>query len=559
MTPIKASTRDPRVRDYVNPVRIVWTSSDNESFVENSESLLEGRDGQATLHSNNACIMRNNGKPASILLDYGKELHGGVQIASWFLAGKNRTAKIRVRFGESVMEAMSEIGGEYGATNDHAIRDQIIEIGWLGATEIGNTGFRFVRIDVVEENTFIELKSVRAVYLYRDLEYKGSFNSSDPLLNEIWKTGAYTVHLNMQDYLWDGIKRDRLVWIGDLHPETSTLQAVFGHSDIVPKSLDFIRDQTPLPGWMNTIPSYSIWWIIIHHDWYMHNGDLVYLREQKDYLIGLLDLITEHINDDGTNSTPSPFLDWPSSENQAGVQAGLHGLFTLAMKYGAVLCELLGAQSEAEKYRTTEAKLRQHHPHHADSKQAAALLALAGIMDPTEANREVIAVGGSKGVSTFYGYYMLEARAKAGDIQGSLDCIREFWGAMLSLGATTFWEDFDMEWMKDAARIDEITPEGKIDIHNTYGNYCYKGFRHSLCHGWASGPTAWMTRYVLGIHIVEAGCKTIRIEPHLGNLDWVEGTFPTPQGIVYVKHVKGADGKIQTEYKAPSGVAVISV
>jgi alpha-L-rhamnosidase len=40
--------------------------------------------------------------------------------------------------------------------------------------------------------------------------------------------GADTVHLCMQDYLWDGIKRDRLVWIGDMHPEVSTINAVFG-------------------------------------------------------------------------------------------------------------------------------------------------------------------------------------------------------------------------------------------------------------------------------------------------------------------------------------------
>ena len=40
----------------------------------------------------------------------------------------------------------------------------------------------------------------------------------------------------MQDYLWDGIKRDRLVWIGDMHPETRTILAVFGDHEIVPRA-----------------------------------------------------------------------------------------------------------------------------------------------------------------------------------------------------------------------------------------------------------------------------------------------------------------------------------
>ena len=40
--------------------------------------------------------------------------------------------------------------------------------------------------------------------------------------------------------LWDGIKRDRAVWIGDLHPETAVVTAVSGNLDIVPQSLDWV-------------------------------------------------------------------------------------------------------------------------------------------------------------------------------------------------------------------------------------------------------------------------------------------------------------------------------
>ena len=75
----------------------------------------------------------------------------------------------------------------------------------------------------------------------------------------------------------------------------------------------------------------------------------------------------------------------------------------------------------------------------------------------------------------------------------------------------------------NAGRIDQLVPPGKKDIHGDFGNYCYKGFRHSLCHGWASGPTAWLSRHVLGIRILEPGCKAIKVEPHLADLAWVEG------------------------------------
>jgi hypothetical protein len=88
--------------------------------------------------------------------------------------------------------------------------------------------------------------------------------------------------------------------------------------------------------------------------------------------------------------------------------------------------------------------------------------------------------------------------------------ISEYWGAMLDLGATSFGEDFNMDWAKNAGRIDELQKADKVDIHKAYGDYCYKGLRHSFCHGWASGPTAWLSQYVLGVEVLEPGCKKVK-------------------------------------------------
>src|SRR3989304_5877073 len=226
--------------------------------------------GQILKNNRSVCKMRSKeGLTASLLLDYGKELHGGLQMVL-DVSSKNIPARFRVRFGESVGQAMSEIGGTTNATNDHAMRDFIISVPRTGKIEFGNTGFRFVRIELLDTGITVMLKEIRAIFVYRDIPYLGSFQCNDERLNKIWETGAYTVHLNMQDYLWDGIKRDRLVWIGDMHPETSTIAAVFGNNEVVPKSLDLARDITPLPEYMNGMVSYSMWWVIIHHDWYMH-------------------------------------------------------------------------------------------------------------------------------------------------------------------------------------------------------------------------------------------------------------------------------------------------
>ena len=106
----------------------------------------------------------------------------------------------------------------------------------------GFTGFRFVKLEALHGD--ITVKTVRAETDIKDIEYKGSFRSSDELLNKIWQTGAYTVHLNMHDYVWDGVKRDRLVWIGDTNPEIATIKSrLFGYDESVPNSLDFVKEE----------------------------------------------------------------------------------------------------------------------------------------------------------------------------------------------------------------------------------------------------------------------------------------------------------------------------
>ncbi len=560
--------RDSRVREYLTPERVVWTQYDSQ--ITGLDYLLRPGNGQADLANRFICKIKTDGeKRPAFLLDFGKEIQGGIQLVTG-MPPSQKPITVRIRLGESVSEAMAEIDGKNGAGNDHAMRDFTVQLPWLGVLEVGNSGFRFARVDVVD-TAELHLKEVRAISAFRDIPYLGSFRSSDERLNRIWETGAYTVHLNMQEYLWDGIKRDRLVWIGDLHPEVMTVNTVFGHNEVVPKSLDLIRDITPFSQWMNGISSYSIWWLLIHRDWYYYQGDLAYLKEQQDYMAGLLRHLISKVGADGRERLDgNRFLDWPSSEHKAAIDAGLQAMMVLAMQAGEELCTIIGDKKLAAACGSMAVRMKKaapvvvkaversgKAPDAPGSKQAAALLTLAGLMPADKANKDYLAVNGGKGFSTFYGYYMLRAMAEAGNYQGALDVIRTYWGAMIDLGATTFWEDFNLDWLPGASRIDELVPQGKKDIHGAYGAYCYQGFRHSLCHGWASGPTSWLSEYVLGVQVVEPGCRTIRITPHLGDLDWVEGAFPTPYGLVTIRHEKQPNGQIKSEIKVPDEIKIL--
>ena len=117
------------------------------------------------------------------------------------------------------------------------------------------------------------------------------------------------------------------------------------------------------------------------------------------------------------------------------------------------------------------------------------------------------------------------------------------------------WENID--WQKNASPIDRQPIDTEKDVHGDNGAFCYKGFRHSLCHGWSSAPTAFLAEEVLGIRVLAVGCSKVEIKPNLGNLEWAMGKYPTPKGIIFVSCVKQPDGNITTKWIAPDDVEIV--
>ena len=549
---------DELKREFISPARLVELPAEC-SGVSNAGALLRPFDGQLAVSSSDVCVLSTReGRRGAVLIDFGKELCGGIELAAP-IRGSQKAMKVRVCLGESVSEALSDVNAEGAtATNEHSLRDFTVDMPWLGTLEVGNSGFRFALVELLEPEAELPLRAVRGVLRYRDLPYLGSFESNDKRVNDIWQTGAYTVHLNMQNYLWDGVKRDRLVWVGDLHPEVMTIANVFGDYEVVKKSLDFARETSPLPGWMNGIAAYSMWWVIIHRDLCLYSGDIEYLKQQLDYMGRLTDCFAEGLDDDKENyGGAQRLLDWPTSEKPDVIHSGYQSLLVMTMEAIGQIAEWTGDAGLKAKGDRLLKRIRRHNPPTCGAKQSAALALLSGMARNRGAERDAILAGGASGFSTFYGYYMLEALAAEGSHDEAIGILSDYWGRMLDLGATTFWEDLDYEHGLKAARIDEIVPEGAFDIHKSSGDYCYKGHRHSFCHGWASGPTPWLSRHVLGVRPVKPGFAEVVVEPRLGRLESVEGTVPTPKGLIRVKHIKTAGGKVKTEIEAPEGIKIV--
>ncbi|MBO5417641.1 MAG: alpha-L-rhamnosidase [Clostridia bacterium] len=468
-------------KEHLLPCRIVKS----EGEIIAAENLFHEKPLQIGLMEPELTTV--NGK-AYIILDYGKEICGSARILTFTMSGPCR---IRLRFGESVSETSAELG-EKGACNDHALRDIHTSLENYSDMTFCHTGFRFLRIDFLDD-VVVNIKSILAVSEIFEAPVVYEYKGGDKRIAEIFETAKRTVSLCAQSgYIWDGIKRDRLVWIGDMYPETMSFTTIYGRQLITERSLDFVKDQTPLPGWMNGFPSYSMWWVIICADYYKKTGCKDYIEQQLDYMEGLMAQMNGCVSDDGTMNYPMYFVDWPTHD-QPDELAGVRAINIMACKRAIDVLGEFGRSTEATK--ELLAKLLRVEMNVKTAKQVMALKYFAnGELSKDEA--AMLVEGGAKGLSTFMSYFILKAIAETSGVDIAVNIMKEYYGAMLDRGATTFFEDFNMEWLEGSSRIDELPKEGEKDLHGDYGAFCYVGFRHSFCHGWSAGVIMFIEEYL---------------------------------------------------------------
>ena len=453
--------------EFLFPVKIVsWEQA------RNIWNLLQKQPLQIDLQETKTTSFADGGH---VILDFGKEMCGSVRILTF----QSEQAHVRIRFGESLTECCSELGGSQNATNDHALRDFTAELPFLSDMTFGNSGFRFVRLDFRGK---AELKSIVAVNHRLSKKVLYRYEGSDARIQLIYEVAKRTVDLCASGtYVWDGVKRDRLVWIGDKHPEMLALTTLYGRLPVIERSLDFIKTQTPLPGWMNGYPMYSMWWIIILADYYEKTKANAFIGRQIPYLSALVGQMNLCVAENGDLQYPSYFVDWPTHE-QPDELHGVRAINIIAAKKAIELLQRFGKDTAPAEAMLKKLLKQEICPRR--SKQVAGLKYFATELTPQD--KALLVAGGAKGMSTFMSYYILKAVASF-DPETAVSMMKEYYGAILDKGATTFWEDFDIAWAENSCRIDAFPIAGEKDIHGDFGAYCYKGYRHSRCHGWSAG------------------------------------------------------------------------
>jgi alpha-L-rhamnosidase len=510
---------------------VVRDLSPNGGNFSNVSQLLSATDNQ----NFQITLPPNGGQAAANLtLDFGKEVAGRLEVAS----ASGQTIHLQLVFGESAEEATD---------SESYLGPRELIIPPFTTVHGPHTAFRFVNIRFIGGPQVQTFAHIRADQEFRNYAYLGSFHSSDPVIDRIWNVSAYSAHLAMQATYWDAPKRDRNPFSGDLYVAARTARVVFGHTMIVGDTLTELLTHTS--GDINGIPGYNAYWVLALADEFNFSGDLTLLQSNRIQLVQTLNLMASELNGNLFSSSvthPFVFADWSPGMVQLGaIQAPEAVKITTMIYYrafleGATILQKLGDSTLSTTYEQTAASIKTAvMAAYADAStgtfgermQTNAMAIFSGIADsimsPTIFSR-VLSKPPALPITPYFNYFVLSAMAQTGHRAEALSLMREYWGGMLNLGATTFWEFFDPNVPALHFHAGLTSIFNSIDDQGTRRDFV------SLAHAWASGPASWLHEEVLGIKPLSAGFRTILIRPDLAGLEFASGTQPTPNGAVSV-------------------------
>jgi len=480
-----------------------------------------------------------------LVLGFRRECTGRLRLIS----DSPAPMRLEVQYGESAEEALSNP--------------------YLGASEIyvppygtvygPKSAFQYALVRFLGGTSPLRFKAIDVDFIYYPVRQMGSFESSDPMLNKIWQTGAYTAHLCMQDSVWDGPKRDRTCLAGGLDISERVISDVFGDRFLIDKSLKELiaGTGTRVKNDVNGIPGYSALWIMTEADYLRHSGDIEHLKSVQDSLRALMEYMATQIDDKGlfrNSNNRSTFVDWSPDLDQDSPESRRVTLmeFLRAFNDGAWLLEQAGDATAAQSFRRIADKLRADTLKNAldparnifgDRWQTNAMAVYSGLADPAQHAavwENILSRTYRFNVTPHFNYFAVSAMAEAGRREEAADWIVDYWGGMLRPETTTFWEGYDPRWPKEHFHGHLQTDHGE-------------GYFVSLCHGWSSGPTAWLMEQVLGIQPADAGFAKVNIRPDLCGTKYARGAEPCPHGLLKVDY-RHEDSDFQATLEIPEGV-----
>lgn len=460
----------------------------------------------------------------TLLMDFGRETFGYLKFHN--LKG---TGRIKTIYGESKEEALS---------NDQSETWEIFNISQNETADYTAEYSRAFRYIHLSWDGDISFDNVSMLYEYNPLEYKGYFECSDDELNKIWNVSAYTLHLTSREFFLDGIKRDRWLWSGDAYQSYLMNYYLFFDNPLVKRTTWALRGNDPVTTHVNTIMDYSFYWFMGIYDYFLYTGDKEFLQQIYPKMVTLMDFCISRRNMNGMVEgfhDDWVFIDWAPIPKEGEISFE-QILFCRSLET-MTLCATLLHDKRASEYQDMSDQLRKKilDVFWDDDQKALVHSRLDGVINPLvtkyanmfavifdyltprqkENVKEHVLLNDKilKITTPYMRFYELEAMCSIKQQKYVLQEIKDYWGGMLRLGASSFWETYD--------------PRESGAEH--YAMYDHP-FGKSLCHAWGASPIYLLGKYYLGVRPSVAGYEEYVIEPELGGLEWMRGEVPTPSG-----------------------------
>jgi alpha-L-rhamnosidase len=510
------------------------------------------------------------------LVDFGQNLVGWLR----FTVRGPRGSEIRIRHAEVLED--EELGTR--PLRDAQATDRFILSGGDDFFEPTMTfhGFRYAEVtgwpgDLTEAD-------LEAVVVHSDLRRTGSFECSDPLLNQLHSNVVWGTKGNFLAVPTDCPQRnERLGWTGDISAFAPSAAYLFDvesflsewlvdlaleqqHQDgMVPFVVPDVLKYLPAPGEFPDPDSTALWsdaavWV----PWTLYEayGDTEVLERQYDSMVGHVRRVESLLSPTGLWDTSFQFGDWldpdasPHEPWNAKADSGVvaTACFFRTASIASRWARVLDRSADAETFQALAVRIRRAFNEHyvsddgtvrSDCTTVYTLAIVFGLLDPHQesaAGERLAELVGKSGHHISTGFagtpFITEALTRTGHLDDAYALLLQrecpSWLYPVTMGATTVWE-----------RWDSMLPDGTIN----------PGEMTSFNH-YALGAVAdWMHRTIGGLSALEPGYRAVRIAPRPGGgLTWARTSLETRRGEVTVSwHLDGDSLVVETV--VPDGVA----
>ena len=464
-------------------------------------------------HPNSTFELEEN---SVIYLDFGEHLVGDFQFDVDFI-GDNVGGPVRFKivFGEIPAEIEEDIEAYSGKLSRAWFQDEIVTLEFLPQTVTFSRRFAFQFVKII-----LLAKSFDYQVVIKDIQCECTTSADldiekylipglDKELKEIDIVALRTLRNTMQETFIDGPKRDKRLWLGDFPLMSQTNNLTFKNPTIAKKCFYLFASQLmqdgripaciyrrpKIKGGTEYIVDFAILFGSYLFDYAEETGDWETVKDLWKVAYSQVEIIINQLDEKGLYINSDNywiFVDWnPELEKQAAINAiiiySLNKICAIADKFNyknekANLESIISKMKEAavDKFYDSKNKIFFSGDKKQISWASQVWMILAEVVD-NETVKSILSrmINDDyfvKPVSPYLYHYALKALFKYDFRTEAIDIIKDYWGAMVRKGASTFWEVYKSDDPK----------------FSPYDNYLLNSF----CHSWSCTPAYFFRKYL---------------------------------------------------------------